>query len=45
MAVGNTELHRGDMQLLPVRDLGIKMSATSLSVKGFTVVLGPLCFL
>ena len=42
---GNTELHRGDMELLPVRDLGVEMSGTSNIFSEIAVVLGPLCFL
>ncbi|XP_047442374.1 collagen alpha-1(V) chain [Mugil cephalus] len=42
---GSTELHRGDMELLPVRDLAVEMSATSHLVTEIPVTLGPLCFL
>lgn len=46
MVRGSTELHRGDMELLPVRDLGVEMRSLSpLAVPETTVVLGPLCFL
>ncbi|XP_074491464.1 uncharacterized protein LOC141767763 [Sebastes fasciatus] len=46
MVRGSTELHRGDMELLPVRDLGVEMRLLSLlDVPEITVVLGPLCFL
>ncbi|XP_017160039.1 collagen alpha-2(XI) chain-like isoform X4 [Poecilia reticulata] len=42
---GSTELHRGDMELLPLRDLGIELSRTPSSISEISVVLGPLCFL
>ncbi|XP_031720169.1 collagen alpha-2(XI) chain-like [Anarrhichthys ocellatus] len=42
---GSTELHRGDMELLPVRDLGVEMRSFSPLVSEITVVLGSLCFL
>ncbi|XP_008293644.1 collagen alpha-3(V) chain-like [Stegastes partitus] len=42
---GSTELHRGDMELLPVRDLAVKTSSVSNLVSEVSVVLGPLCFL
>ncbi|XP_041862643.1 collagen alpha-2(XI) chain-like [Melanotaenia boesemani] len=42
---GSTELHRGDMELLPVRDLGVEMSSTTYFSSEITVVLGSLCFL
>ncbi|TDH08555.1 hypothetical protein EPR50_G00098770 [Perca flavescens] len=45
MVRGSTELHRGDMELLPVRDLGVDMRSLSPLVPEITVVLGPLCFL
>lgn len=45
MVRGSTELHRGDMGLLPVRDLGVEMTSLSPLVPEFTVVAGPLCFL
>lgn len=45
MVRGSTELHRGDMELLPVRDLGVEMRSLSPLVSEFIVVLGPLCFL
>ncbi|XP_072294849.1 collagen alpha-1(V) chain-like [Eucyclogobius newberryi] len=40
--VGSTELHCGDMELLPVRDVGFETGEALFNV---TVVLGPLCFL
>ncbi|CAG5861113.1 unnamed protein product [Menidia menidia] len=43
--LGNTEEHQGDMELLPVRELGIEMSRTSKGFSEIAVVLGPLCFL
>ncbi|XP_032363911.1 collagen alpha-3(V) chain-like [Etheostoma spectabile] len=45
MVRGSTEPHRGDMELLPVRDLGVEMRSLSPLVPEITVVLGPLCFL
>ncbi|KAM7409916.1 hypothetical protein PAMA_001415 [Pampus argenteus] len=42
---GSTELHRGDMELLPIRDLGIEMESLFQLVPEITAVLGPLCFL
>ncbi|XP_050933346.1 collagen alpha-3(V) chain [Lates calcarifer] len=42
---GSTELHRGDMELLPVRDLGVEMRGLSPLSPDTTMVLGPLCFL
>ncbi|XP_033992058.1 collagen alpha-2(XI) chain-like [Trematomus bernacchii] len=42
---GGTELHRGDMQLLPVRDVGVEPTVCSPTVSEITAVLGPLCFL
>ncbi|XP_038571837.1 collagen alpha-2(XI) chain-like [Micropterus salmoides] len=45
MVRGSTDLHRGDMELLPVRDLGVEMRSLSSPVTETTVVLGPLCFL
>ncbi|XP_033937100.1 collagen alpha-1(V) chain-like [Pseudochaenichthys georgianus] len=42
---GGTELHRGDMQLLPVRDVGAEPTVCSPTVSEITAVLGPLCFL
>ncbi|XP_034005578.1 collagen alpha-2(XI) chain-like [Trematomus bernacchii] len=42
---GGTELHRGDMQLLPVRDMGVEPTVCSPTVSEITAVLGPLCFL
>lgn len=42
---GSTELHRGDMELLPVRDLGVETTSISPLVSEITAVLGPLCFL
>lgn len=35
----------GDIELLPVRDLGVEISSTSPFFQEVTVVLGPLCFL
>lgn len=35
----------GDMELLPVRDLGVEMTSVSPFFQEVTVVLGPLCFL
>ncbi|XP_035033303.2 collagen alpha-2(XI) chain-like [Hippoglossus stenolepis] len=42
---GSTELHRGDMELLPLRDLGIAMTGPTAHAPEITVILGPLCFL
>nr|XP_054608358.1 collagen alpha-3(V) chain-like [Nothobranchius furzeri] len=42
---GGTESHQGDMELLPVRDLGIKINTTSNPLWNISVDLGPLCFL
>ncbi|XP_051803164.1 collagen alpha-3(V) chain-like [Acanthochromis polyacanthus] len=42
---GSTELHRGDMEFLPVRDLGVETSSVSHLASEVAVVLGPLCFL
>nr|XP_043900466.1 collagen alpha-2(XI) chain-like [Solea senegalensis] len=42
---GSTELHRGDMELLPVKDLGVAMRAIVHLNPEITVALGPLCFL
>lgn len=42
---GSTELHGGDMELLPVRDLGVEMMSLSPLDPEITAVLGPLCFL
>ncbi|XP_034035580.1 collagen alpha-1(V) chain-like [Thalassophryne amazonica] len=39
---GNAELHRGGMELLPIRDFGIHMSKYDPEV---TATVGPLCFL
>lgn len=36
---------RGDMELLPVRDLGVEITSVSPFFQEVTVVLGPLCFL
>ncbi|XP_059196369.1 collagen alpha-2(XI) chain [Centropristis striata] len=45
MVRGSTELHRGDMELLPVRDLGVEIKSLCPIIPEVTVVLGPLCFL
>lgn len=42
---GSMEPHRGDIELLPVRDMGIEVSSIYLIVPEITVLLGPLCFL
>ncbi|XP_015254798.1 PREDICTED: collagen alpha-2(XI) chain-like [Cyprinodon variegatus] len=42
---GSTEMYRGEMELLPVRDLGIEFSSPPSFISEFSVFLGPLCFL
>ncbi|KAK2907860.1 hypothetical protein Q8A73_008933 [Channa argus] len=42
---GSTELHRGDMELLPVRDVGVEAKGQTSLIYEISVVLGPLCFL
>ncbi|MEQ2274753.1 hypothetical protein XENORESO_009828 [Xenotaenia resolanae] len=42
---GSTELRRGDMELLPVRDLGMELNSTPSNISEISLVLGPLCFL
>ncbi|KAG7230770.1 hypothetical protein INR49_019584, partial [Caranx melampygus] len=42
---GSTEQHRGDMELLPIRDLGVEVRELSSLSPETAVVLGPLCFL
>lgn len=36
---------RVDIELLPIRDLGVEISSESPFFQEVTVVLGPLCFL
>lgn len=42
---GSTDLHRGDMQLLPIRDVGVEMSGTASTAAEIAVDVGPICFL
>lgn len=42
---GSTELHRGDMELLPIRDLGVALKEVAPDHPEITAVVGPLCFL
>ncbi|XP_068508319.1 collagen alpha-3(V) chain-like [Syngnathus scovelli] len=42
---GSTELHRGDMELLPIRDLGIEMASHWAHESEINAHLGPICFL
>ncbi|XP_077573582.1 collagen alpha-3(V) chain [Stigmatopora nigra] len=42
---GSSELHRGDMQLLPIRDLGIATASHCAHVAELKAELGPICFL
>lgn len=41
---GNSELDRGDMALLPLRDLGMENRGDHWE-REISAVLGPLCFL
>ena len=41
---GNSELHRGDLELLPLRDLGMENRGDHWE-REINAVLGPLCFL
>lgn len=45
MVQGSTELHGGDMELLPIRAVGAETETLSPFSPDFTVSLGPLCFL
>jgi len=42
--LGNSELHRGDMQLLPIRDVFLESGGEILEGDAI-IVLGHLCFL